>query len=127
MKTGLVTLAGAVAFALVMWAVLRGGGTSSPDHSHDQSDAVDTCQDAVRKMLKDPGSATFDGWTAAVAAGSPTGLVYDPSAGDRYYTATGMVNAKNGFGGYNGDTAYSCDAVVTTTSTVRANVTQGAS
>jgi len=120
---GLLFVAAFVAVAL------HGGGTSSPaafDQVHAQSDAIDICQDSVRKMLKDPGSATFDGWTASPASGSPVGLVFNPSAGDEYYTATGMVNAKNGFGGYGGDEPWSCDAVVTT-GTVRAQARTGTS
>jgi hypothetical protein len=106
--------------------VLMGTACGSPgfDHVHAKLDVIDACKDAVRKMLKDPGSATFDGWTAWPAAGSPSGLVYNPSAGDEYYDASGMVNAKNGFGGYGGDELYSCDAVVTT-STVRAKARTG--
>jgi hypothetical protein len=109
-----------------IWAVRDRSGPTSPsfDQVHASSDAVDTCQDAVRKMLKDPGSATFDGWTASPAAGTPSGLLYNPSAGDEYYTASGMVNAKNGFGGYGGDETWSCDAVVTG-STVRAQARTG--
>jgi hypothetical protein len=121
-------MSGTAVFALAFWAVaIRGGGSagsSSFDQSHAASDAVDTCQAAVQKMLKDPGSATFDGWTASPATGSPSGLLYNPSAGDEYYTASGMVNAKNGFGGYGGDEQYSCDAVVTG-STVRAQAHAG--
>jgi hypothetical protein len=135
MKTGTKTvwttfwvMSGTAVFALAFWAVaIRGGGSArSPgfDQDHASSDAVDTCQTAVRKMLKDPGSATFDGWTASRADGSPAGLLYNPSAGDEYYTATGMVNAKNSFGGYDGDQPWACDAVVTT-STVRAQARQG--
>lgn len=38
------------------------------------------------------------------------------------YTASGLVNAKNGFGGYNGNRRYTCEATVegkTVSATVR--------
>lgn len=38
------------------------------------------------------------------------------------YTAEGLVNAKNGFGGYNGNRRYTCEATVdgkTVSATVR--------
>lgn len=113
-----------IAVATLGVALVLGGCGSPVVAEHAQQDVIDTCQASVRKMLKDPASATFDGWTAAPASGTPTGLVYDPTAGDLYYSASGMVNAKNGFGGYGGDEPYSCDAVVTA-NTVRAQAHSG--
>jgi len=123
---GLAILASALLAApIVLVGTACGSSPAGFDQFHAKSDAIDACQDSVTKMLKDPDSARFDGWTASPAAGSPpAGLVYNPSAGDEYYTASGMVNAKNGFGGYNGDEPYSCDAVVTT-GTVRAQARSG--
>lgn len=86
---------------------------------------IDTCHQAVQKALKDPDSARFgDDWKAwqVTAPGStpPAGMEYSPFHNDQYWNAAGMVNAKNGFGGYVGDQPYSCDAVVSTGGNVRA-------
>jgi hypothetical protein len=132
MKTGVKTallsvgvLSGAVVFVLALGAVghVVFSRPDSPSTTHsqadDQTDVVDACQDSVKKMLKDPDSARFDSWTAWPKPGSPpAGMVYNP--GDVYFTASGMVNAKNGFGEYGGNEPYLCDAVVTTSGTVRA-------
>jgi hypothetical protein len=89
-----------------------------------QASVVDTCKDAVKKDLRDPDSAQFDDWKAWVvtASGStpPIGMTYNPAAGDKYYSGAGMVNAKNGFGGYAGAEPYSCDAIVTKDGNIRA-------
>jgi hypothetical protein len=118
----------AVVVALSAWGVERGEqlgtGGSATDTSHAQPEAIDECQKLAKKDLKDPDSAKFDGWTASDASGPPMGVTVNLSAGDSYYLATGMVNAKNGFGGYDGDEPYSCDVVVTTT-TIRAQVHSG--
>jgi hypothetical protein len=81
--------------------------TSSAD---DQQDVISTCQDSVKKMLKDPDSARFDDWTAWDVA-PVVGVAHYVDEKD--FSAKGMVNAKNGFGGYTGDEPYSCDAAVT--------------
>jgi hypothetical protein len=106
----------------VIGGMVDGGtsaGGSAIDTSHAQSEAIDECQNLAKKALKDPDSARFDGWTASDASGPPAGVTVNLSAGDSYYLATGMVNAKNGFGGYDGYEPYSCDVVVTA-NTIRA-------
>jgi hypothetical protein len=91
-------------------------GGSKPDMSaHAEQDVINTCQDSVRGMLKDPDSARFDGWTAWRSGLSGDAL---------RYSASGMVNAKNGFGGYSGNEPYSCDATVTS-GTVNATARAG--
>jgi hypothetical protein len=90
-----------------------------------QTEVISACEDSVKKMLKDPGSATFDGWTASEGgAGPPASMHFNPEGPDRYYSASEMVNAKNGFGGYDGDEQYSCDAIVSS-STIRAQARTG--
>jgi hypothetical protein len=89
------------------------GQTAAIDHSYDQQDAIDECQKSAKESLKDPDSARFDSWKATEAlTPPPAGWSYNALAGDRYYLVSGMVNAKNGFGGYTGDELYTCDAVV---------------
>lgn len=86
-------------------------------------EVISECQDAVKTLLKDPGSARFDGWKSwEVTNHSKTPPVeYHPDQGDKLWSAGGEVNAKNGFGGYVGDQAYGCDAAVTTDARVRAH------
>jgi hypothetical protein len=99
---------------------------ASPTYSEDEivNSVIDTCQGSVKKQLRDPDSAKFDSWKAwqVTAPGSkpPAGMTYNPAAGDKYYSAGGMVNAKNGFGGYAGGEPYACDAIVTTGGDVNA-------
>jgi hypothetical protein len=126
-----VVLAG-VAVGGVLTAYERDHVNSSPPGSpsispHAEENVIDTCQDSVRKMLKDPDSARFNDWTASEGgAGPPAWMGFNPEGSDRYYSASGTVNAKNGFGGYTGDEQYSCDAVVTSgTGTVRAQARSG--
>lgn len=111
-----------VILGLLAWA---GSGPTTYTPKDIQASVVDTCQGSAKKGLKDPGSAQFgDDWKAweVTAAGStpPAGMAYDPSAGDKYYSAGGEVNAKNGFGGYSGAEPYVCDAVVSTDGNIRA-------
>lgn len=77
-------------------------------------DAIRACKEEARRQLKDPDSAQFSGWKAGLITPKHTsgGLAYNPDAGDKWYAVTGMVNAKNGFGGYTGSHAWACDAVV---------------
>lgn len=101
------------------------GGSSTPHTSTRQTfspayierTVTDTCQASVRKSLKDPDSAKFDEWKAwqvtSAKSAPPPDMEYNPAAGDRYYNAAGMVNARNSFGGYTGGQPYSCEAVVT--------------
>jgi predicted small lipoprotein YifL len=121
---GIAVLASAL---LAVSASLTGCGAGSSAHlspADIQASVVDTCQGSVKKQLKDPDSAKFDSWKAwqVTAAGStpPAGMSFNPSAGDKYYSSVGMVNAKNGFGGYAGDEPYSCDAVVSADENIRA-------
>lgn len=93
--------------------------TTAPTFSAAQveSSVVDTCHQAVVKGLKDPDSVRFgEDWKAwkVTAAGSkpPPGMDFSAFNGDEYWNATGMVNAKNSFGGYVGDQLFACDAVV---------------
>ncbi len=82
---------------------------SGPSLHYHEGSVISTCQDAVRERLKDPESARFTDWAA------------EDHGGGRY-TAEGLVNAKNGFGGYNGNRRYTCDASVdgkTVSATVR--------
>lgn len=85
-------------FAAVLVAVLL-FVQSGPSVHHHEGSVISTCQDAVRDRLKDPESAQFTGWTAKDHGGGR-------------YTAEGLVNAKNGFGGYNGNRRYTCEATV---------------
>ncbi|MBX7450388.1 hypothetical protein GR927_20575 [Mycolicibacterium sp. 3033] len=99
---------------MIISAILN---TASNDVSSE--DVIGTCQDAVRKGLRDPDSARFSDWKAhAVAGPAPRGLPY--SDGDKVFEATGLVNAKNGFGGYSGDETITCDAVATSEGTIHA-------
>ena len=68
---------------------------------------IDLCQGSVRAQLRDPDGAKFSEWTA------------QDLAGERY-SASGLVNAKNGFGGYVGDHRYECDATVSSKGDVKA-------
>jgi hypothetical protein len=111
---GVALFAGVVAFVYSAYTA-----PTAPIDEHPAQDAIDACQQSVKKMLKDPDSARFDDWTASQGGSPPAGMVYAPASGDVYYSAHGMVNAKNGFGGYTGDEPYTCDAVVTA-NTVRA-------
>lgn len=91
--------------------------------------AIETCQGAIRKGLRDPDSARFTDETALDAPAPPVlpgGLAYAPNVGDTYLAVSGMVNAKNGFGGYTGPMPYTCDAVVAKSGTtdVRARQTR---
>lgn len=108
------------------------GGTSSTtptpstysEHEIEAS-VIDTCQQAVKKDLRDPDSARFgDDWKAWIVTHHdkpPTVSNYHPENGDTLYSAGGSVNAKNGFGGYAGDQPYGCDASVTTSGDVHAH------
>lgn len=109
----------------------RAGSSSSPDAPPSEptfspelieSTVIDTCHEAIRKGLRDPESATFDEWKAWPAPNSvpPEGMPFNPAAGDQYYSGAGLVNAKNGFGGYVGKTPYTCSAVVTKAGDVKA-------
>lgn len=86
-------VAGLIAFAVIGRLTAPDGNTASLDR------IVDVCQDAVRQQLKDPESARFTGWRAWEVR-------------DGVYSAAGAVNAKNSFGGYAGDSLFSCDATV---------------
>ncbi|MDO3024354.1 hypothetical protein [Mycobacteroides abscessus] len=91
--------------------------SGEPSFSDMRRGAIDTCRQAVTKALRDPDSAKFaegDEVDAYAPSGPlPGGLVYDGAAGDTHFEVSGMVNAKNAFGGYTGMKKYTCDAVVT--------------
>lgn len=100
---------------LTATAILASCGQSDHHTTVDASYVIDTCQEAVKKILKDPDSAKFSDWTAREVAFTPTtpAVTYDASRGDSLYNAAGMVNSKNSFGGYTGSKPYKCDAVIT--------------
>lgn len=117
-KVALVVIAALVGVVCVVVLLVALAGGSGPKNTGDLSrEVIDTCQDAIRNGLKDPDSAKFYGWTAqeaGTAAAVPPSMKYDPGAGDRHWIASGDVNAKNSFGGYNGRTTRTCDVVITT-------------
>ncbi|CDO28477.1 hypothetical protein [Mycolicibacterium porcinum] len=99
--------------------------SATPTYSEEEieSAVIDTCQNAIKKNLKDPDSAKFDDeWKAWIVTNtsSPPKVTYHPENGDKLYSAGGGVNAKNSFGGYVGSQPYGCDASVTTDGDVRA-------
>lgn len=115
-KVTMVISAALVGVVAVVVLLVGLAGGSGPKNTGDLSrEAISTCQDAIRNGLKDPDSAKFDEWTAQEAGTSPvpSSMKYDPGAGDRHWVASGSVNAKNGFGGYNGRTSRTCDVVIT--------------
>ncbi|MDR3660181.1 MAG: hypothetical protein P4L86_07220 [Mycobacterium sp.] len=89
-----------------------------------ESAVTDTCQDSVKKLLRDPDSAKFSDWSAWEVLHSsksgPDNMTFDKSGGDRWFEAAGQVNTKNGYGGYAGPEGYYCDAVVSTDGNVHA-------
>lgn len=91
-------------------------GSPSYSTGRIEDSVISTCQNAVKKLLKDPESVRFGSdWTAKQAHPSERTRVtdYHPGSGDLLFSATGSVNAKNSFGGYVGDERYGCDAIVT--------------
>ncbi|WP_349318841.1 hypothetical protein [Mycolicibacterium canariasense] len=121
-------------FVLIMViGLLAGGGDSEPSSpgakpnntysaAQIESTVIETCQDSARKSLRDPDSAKFDGWKAWPAPNStpPPDMPFNAAAGDKYYSAAGTVNAKNGFGGYAGPEPYSCEATVSASGNINA-------
>lgn len=91
-------------------------GSSTPPSRSETVEAgvIASCEDSVRRQLKDPDSAQFSEWKAwtVTSLSKTTTLSYHPENGDRAYSAGGMVNAKNGYGGYTGASLWACDAVV---------------
>ncbi|TDH48716.1 DUF2510 domain-containing protein [Mycobacterium eburneum] len=114
----------AVLIAIVITLAKLGNHSSDSSPTPDEINAtvIDVCQGSVKKQLKDPDSARFDGWKAweVTHIDQPPKLEYHPDAGDKVWSAGGQVNAKNGFGGYVGDEAYGCDAIVSTNGNVHA-------
>lgn len=102
----------AVAGLGVVFSIL---GNMSDDSSGDDKDgnsvpAVETvadngdwaivaCHDSVENQLKDPDSADYKNETAVRGTGQS-------------YTVSGMVNAKNSYGGMTGFSAYTCTATL---------------
>nr|WP_207949636.1 hypothetical protein [Mycobacterium eburneum] len=97
-------------------------GGSSPTPDDISAAVIDVCQSSVKKQLRDPDSARFDGWKAweVTHMDKPPKLEYHPDSGDKVWSAGGQVNAKNGFGGYAGDEVFGCDAIVSTNGNVHA-------
>ena len=88
---------------LASLAVLTAGACSTsnettPEQYEELAESV--CQDAVRDVLKDPGSAEFEDIA--------TSLVLDGEE----WKVTGQVNANNSFGGKVGFRAYTCSATL---------------
>lgn len=89
---------------LASLAVLTAGACSTsnettPEQYEELAESV--CQDAVRDVLKDPGSAEFEDIA--------TSLVVDGEE----WKVTGQVNANNSFGGKVGYQGWSCTATYT--------------
>lgn len=80
------------------FALQPAGGPKFSDRDIELS-VIETCQTSAKKKLKDPESARFDGWTASRGA-------------EGKWSATGMVNAKNSFGAYEGSQPYTCTATI---------------
>ena len=73
---------------------------SEQSYARDLTDAEkQVIADAVKARLRDPASATFK-W------GSFVGQITETATGANSSTYCGMVNSRNGFGGYGGDTPY---------------------
>lgn len=109
-KVGFAAVGAALIAAAAVWSA-----TCSPwiTESNNQRDVLRTCEDTIKKKLKDPDSAQFNDWTASKGGVPPDWMAYNPSAGDEPYVAHGTVNAKNSFGGYVGAEPWACDALVT--------------
>jgi Protein of unknown function (DUF2510) len=105
---------GVIACLLVIFAVVEGFSGSSVSSGEAQRMAISTCQGSIRDQLRDPDSAQFSEWKAwpSPKVNVPVGMEFHPESGDKLYYATGLANAKNGFGGYVGDQRFTCDAVV---------------
>lgn len=88
------------------------------------SSIIESCQSSAKKSLPHPENARFSQWLTSEITDTldqpPAGIKLNRAAGDRYYLANGMVNAKNGFGEYVGDRPYTCDAVVNSGNSVYA-------
>jgi len=124
--------AGGVIGVLVVVGLLGAGcialvnghhSSSAPTRQEIEATVIDTCQDSIKKQLKDPDSAKFGGdWKAWIVPNysKPPPVTFHPEQGDKYWNAGGSVNAKNSFGGYVGDQAYACDAAVTSSGDVNA-------
>lgn len=113
---------GVFALFAVCIALMSGTTTSAVSREQVEAGVVETCQKAIRNKLKDPDSAQFSSWKSfEMTRGTPgSGLNYQPEFGDKFYRSSGMANAKNSFGGYVGNQAYTCDAVVGRDGTVTA-------
>jgi hypothetical protein len=106
-------------FGILVAGMIFASHVFGPSPSASAEDVIGTCQDAVRKGLRDPDSARFEGWEAHKVDGpAPRGLPY--SDGDAIFSASGKVNAKNGFGGYEGAELINCDAVANPSGTIHA-------
>ncbi|QBC87408.1 hypothetical protein [Mycobacterium avium] len=89
-----------------------------------EASVVDTCQGSVKDSLKDPDSAKFSDWKAWIVTHHdkpPAVSNYHPENGDQLYSAGGLVNAKNSYGGYTGNEMWGCDAAVTTSGNIHAH------
>ncbi|WP_440717496.1 hypothetical protein [Gordonia oryzae] len=103
-----------------MLAVLIVSGCSStPDGDTPyiaEANAKEACENSIKNQLSDPGSAQFSQEQVTKRPDHqytpPATLETSAAATDHFYIIVGMVNAKNKFGGYVGDEAFSCEAVV---------------
>ena len=121
MSTGLWASIGVAFLLLGSCAAVIGIGSNSDKSSSSWTEdrierlVIKACQSDARGRLKDPDSAQFAGdWKAQPVTGSAAQTSalkgYNPARGDKLYTASGGVNAKNSFGGYVGDQPYLCEA-----------------
>ena len=104
-ETWVTFVLGAVGLAIGVGACLADLASRSNDTSigGDSVFIVRSCQDAIKKELRDPYSVKFsDDWTAR----------YDTKQTGKYEVA-GSLNSKNGFGGYTGSQEWKCDVTLT--------------
>lgn len=125
-RVGLLERAACTAISAIVGATLLVTGCSesaadkaadasaqAAEQQQENSDAIKAiCEGSIKKQLKDPGSAQFSNEQVNASPTATPPATLNVSAGDHYYIVIGMVNAKNSFGGYTGNEAYGCDAVL---------------
>lgn len=99
---------------MIIIAVLIAGSKDSDEANAEQ--AQNLCEQAVADRMKDPESAQFrDVTVSAEKPATPMDHVNDDGTTDGdvtgvYWTVTGEVNAKNGWGAYAGYSTFECEA-----------------
>lgn len=108
-----------IATGCMLAAVIVSGCSTAPDGDTPyiaEANAKEACENSVKNQLNDPGSAQFSQEQVTKRPDHqytpPATLEESAAATDHFYIIVGMVNAKNQFGGYVGNEAYSCEAVV---------------